>query len=43
MFQCGEFLKFDPKTVAFIGNEKANEMKSREYRAPFVLPTAAEV
>ena len=43
MFQCGDFLKFDPQAVAFIGNEKANEMKSREYRTPFVLPTAAQV
>jgi predicted dehydrogenase len=31
-------LKMDPKTERFIGNEKANEMLKRVYRAPFVIP-----
>jgi predicted dehydrogenase len=42
-FQCGEFLKFDPKTETFIGNAKANEMCSREYREPFAVPAAGKV
>ena len=43
MFQCGELLKFNPDTVAFTSNAKANEMLSREYRAPFVVPAAGQV
>ncbi len=42
-FQCGEFLKFDPKTELFSGNAKANEMCSREYREPFAVPSAGQV
>ena len=34
----GAFLKMDPKTERFIGNEKANAHLTREYRAPFVVP-----
>jgi predicted dehydrogenase len=34
----GAFLKMDPKTERFIGNDKANELLSRNYRAPFVVP-----
>jgi hypothetical protein len=41
-FQCGDFLKFDPKAVAVIGNETAKEMKSREYRTQFVLRPVAQ-
>jgi hypothetical protein len=43
IFQCGDLLKFDPKTETFIGNDKANEMCSREYREPFVVPAAGKV
>ncbi len=42
-FQCGEFLKFDPKAVSFSGNSKANDMLSREYRKGFEVPTASQV
>jgi predicted dehydrogenase len=42
-FRCGELLKFDPKTESFIGNDKANEMCSRDYREPFVVPAAGKV
>ena len=34
----GEVLKMDPKTERFIGNSKANELLTREYRKPFVVP-----
>ncbi|HTQ38077.1 MAG TPA: Gfo/Idh/MocA family oxidoreductase [Pirellulales bacterium] len=43
MFQCGDFLKFNPQAFAFIDNEKANAMRSREYRNPFVVPPAGQV
>jgi predicted dehydrogenase len=42
-FQCGEYLKFDPTAEKFAGNEKANVFLSREYRAPFVVPSAGQV
>mgnify|MGYP000005847892 CR=1 FL=1 len=34
-------LKMDPKTERFLGNEAANAMLTRDYRAPFVVPSAA--
>ena len=34
----GAVLKMDPKTERFIGNAQADEMLTREYRAPFVVP-----
>ena len=34
----GEFLKMDPKTERFIGNAAADNLLTREYRAPFVVP-----
>jgi predicted dehydrogenase len=43
LFQCGEYLKFDPKSEKFVGNDKANEMLTREYRAPFVVPAEGKV
>jgi len=43
MLQCGEFLKFNPDTVNFTGSANGNEMLSREYRAPFVVPAAGQV
>jgi len=42
-FQCGEYLKFDPKTEKFVANEKANEMLTREYRAPFTVPAEGKI
>ena len=35
----GVVLKMDPKSERFVGNTAANEMLSRDYRAPFVVPT----
>ena len=34
----GPVLKFDPKTEKFVDNRFANEMLTRPYRAPFVVP-----
>jgi predicted dehydrogenase len=34
----GPLLRFDPKTERFLDNEQANQMLSRPYRAPFVVP-----
>ncbi|MBA4146856.1 MAG: Gfo/Idh/MocA family oxidoreductase [Verrucomicrobia bacterium] len=34
----GEFLKMDPRAEKFIGNRKANQLLTRKYRAPFVVP-----
>jgi predicted dehydrogenase len=36
--QLGLPLKFDPQAERFIGNDQANEMVSRHYREPFVVP-----
>jgi predicted dehydrogenase len=41
--QVGPVLAFDPKTETFPGNDKANAMLTREYRAPFVVPAAGKV
>jgi hypothetical protein len=37
-YRLGCQLNFDPVAERFIGNEDANRMLSREYRAPYVLP-----
>ncbi|MDD4869808.1 MAG: Gfo/Idh/MocA family oxidoreductase [Kiritimatiellae bacterium] len=36
--QLGVPLKFNPQTERFVDNDKANEMVSRNYRKPFVVP-----
>jgi hypothetical protein len=35
----GEFLKMDPKTERFIDNAAADKQLTRDYRAPYVVPT----
>jgi hypothetical protein len=34
----GAVLKMDPRSERFVGSAKANELLSREYREPFVVP-----
>jgi predicted dehydrogenase len=34
----GVFLQMDPKTERFVGNAQANELLTRNYRAPFIVP-----
>lgn len=41
--QLGLALKLDPKAETFIDNDQANTMLTREYRAPFVVPTADKI
>jgi hypothetical protein len=42
-FRLGEQLKFDPTTETYINNPKADALLTRDYRAPFVVPTAENV
>jgi predicted dehydrogenase len=37
-YRLGRQLEFDPKTEKFKGDEQANAMLTRKYRAPFVVP-----
>jgi len=37
-YRLGRQLNFDPVAERFIGDEDANNMLSREYRAPYILP-----
>jgi predicted dehydrogenase len=39
----GAQLAVDPAKESFVGNEKANAMLTREYRAPFVVPAKDKV
>lgn len=39
----GAVLEMDPATETFPGNEKANAMLTREYRAPYVVPAADKI
>jgi predicted dehydrogenase len=42
-FCVGPFVAFDPETETFLDSEQANELLSRDYRKPFVVPAAGEV
>jgi len=37
-YRMGRTLEFDPGTMKFINDPEANQMLTREYRAPFVVP-----
>jgi len=39
----GPILSMDPSAETFVGNAAANELLTREYRSPFVVPAAGEV
>jgi len=41
--RVGPELVFDPASETFTGNEAANKLLTREYRKPFVVPSAGEV
>jgi predicted dehydrogenase len=42
-FKLGPHLQFDPQAETFIENPEANALLTRDYRAPFVVPTAENV
>jgi hypothetical protein len=39
----GAYLRIDGDREAFAGNQAANDLLTREYRKPFVVPTEAEI
>jgi predicted dehydrogenase len=42
-FRMGALLPFDPQTETFVQREDANALLTREYRAPFVVPSRTQV
>ena len=38
-YRLGRKLTFDPKTETYVGDDEANQMLTRDYRGPFVVPT----
>ncbi len=39
-YQLGRVLTIDPKTEKFVGDDEANQLLTRPYRKPFVVPEA---
>ena len=42
-FRLGPMLKFDPSRESFVDSADADRLLTREYRAPFVVPSRAQV
>lgn len=42
-FHLGPQLQFDPKSETFIDNPRADALLTRDYRAPFVVPSPTDV
>jgi hypothetical protein len=40
-YRLGRVLNLDPSAEQFVGDEQANQLLSRQYRAPFVVPALA--
>jgi predicted dehydrogenase len=40
-YQMGVKLNFDPEKEEFIGNDQANQLLTRDYREPFVVPNVS--
>ena len=36
--RVGRMLRFDPQSEKFIGDDEANSLLTRNYRAPFAIP-----
>ena len=41
--RLGPLLAFDPRSETFVDSPQANQLLTREYRAPFVVPGADEI
>jgi hypothetical protein len=41
--RLGDRLEMDPKAEHFVKNDEANQMLTRDYRAPFVVPSADKI
>ena len=41
--RLGLRLEMDPKAERFVSNNDANAMLTRDYRAPFIVPTADKI
>ncbi len=37
-YRVGRTLQFDPQAEKFVGDEQANTLLTRNYRAPFAIP-----
>jgi predicted dehydrogenase len=42
-FRVGPQLQFDPQAESFVGSDAANAFLTRDYRAPYIVPTADQV
>ena len=37
-YRTGRMVRFDPQKERFIGDEEANRLLTRNYRAPYLVP-----